>query len=108
MICAVLTKLFLLAPQLVKEPVDGAGVIAAPEEPLLERRVRDERPGRPSGIEFCCNALKQVIDLGCVVCAAAELDVPDLVPVHLRSRAFVPIKHECGISGLYWLTFARC
>jgi len=54
----------LLAPKLVQEPIDGIGLIAATgttDHP--ERRVRDQRPRRPPGIEFCGNALKQFVDL---------------------------------------------
>ena len=59
-----------MAQELVQEPVDGAGVIAAARD-RFERRVRDERPGGPSGVEFCGNAGKQGVDLGAVVSAAA-------------------------------------
>jgi hypothetical protein len=73
-------------PELLQEPVDGPGVIAADKGPPLERRARDQRPGRPPGIEFRGDAVKQLVDLGRVVEAFAKRDVLDLVPFSTGSH----------------------
>ena len=94
----------ILAAQLVQEPVDSAGLIAATrtmDHP--ERRVFDQRPRRPPGIQFCGNTLKQIADLGFIVFAFAELDVPDLIPVHRRSQALVLMTRSVTPAVLSWL-----
>jgi hypothetical protein len=73
--------------------------IATSREPRSEHRVRDQRPGRSSGIEFCGDVLQQIVDLGYVAHAVAELDVPDLVRIH--AAAIAPLAAH-GDSRLPW------
>jgi hypothetical protein len=50
----------------------------------VDRRVRDQRPGRPTGIEFRGDATEKIIDVGSAVTPAAlgELNAADILPIH--------------------------
>jgi len=72
--------------ELLQEPVDSLDPIAiAPLSPP-ERRIRDQRPGRPPSVELRSDPTKQLVNLGRVVTTAVEEpNVSDLVCVHQRS-----------------------
>jgi hypothetical protein len=80
----------LPASELLQEPVNRLDFISpGPEPSSPECRVRDHRPDWPADVELHSEAAKQIINLGRVVTATAETDIPDLVSVHYRSQALV-------------------
>lgn len=100
--CPGQVTMILPAAELIQEPVNSL-VVIAPYSSLSEPRVCDQRPDRSPGVELYSDAAKQIIDLGRVITAAAELDVPDVVSVHPHSQAFVLMSRTLTPTACFGL-----